>query len=354
MSELFGAVFSRGAAAEAVSDAAWLRAMLQVEKSIAEVAAEAGAVSAEAAEAVAEAAVPERFDLAEVAASAARIGNPVAGVVDRLKAIVPPEHHNAVHFGATSQDVLDTAMMLVARDAMAAIDKEFRLSLRAVFALRRGYGETPMMGRTLLQRAAPVEFKNVLGAWINGLAAAREAVEALDFPLSYQGPVGAYAIGRDPRTKAVHRALGVRLGLKTDVTWHTARNPVVRIGAAAAEAAGACGKVAVDVILLSQNEVGEVSEGNPGGSTSMPHKRNPVAATSARACAARTPGLLATLYAAMPQELQRSPGLWHSEWETLSDLLRLTGSSAAWIRDCLEHLRVHPDAMRRNREGGPV
>ena len=128
---------------------------------------------------------------------------------------------------------------------------------------------------------------------------------------------------------------------------------MVRIGAAAAEAAGACGKIAIDIILLSQNEIGEVSEARGGGSTSMPHKHNPVAATAARACAARTPGLVATLYAAMPQELQRSPGLWHSEWETLSDLLRLTGSAAAWLRESLEGIRVHPEAMRRNLEGAP-
>jgi len=348
MSELFGAVFARGEAAEAVSDRAWLEAMLRVEAALAEAATEVGAISKEAAHAIRSAAVPEHFDFAEVGVSGARIGNPVAGVVDRLRELVPETYHAAVHYGATSQDILDTAMMLVARQAVAAIERDLHGCSRTLHALQRSHGATAMLGRTLMQGARPVAFRNLTASWIVGLAQARDLLGALEYPLSYAGPVGAHAVDPDPAAREIFHALPALLDLRGDMHWHTLRSPVVRIGSAAAEAAGACAKVAVDVILLSQKEIGEVSEGRPGGSTSMPHKRNPVAATCARACAARTPGLLATLYAAMPQELQRSPGLWHSEWETLSDLLRLTGSAAAWLRESLEGLQIHPDAMERN------
>ncbi|GAA1663151.1 3-carboxy-cis,cis-muconate cycloisomerase [Glycomyces endophyticus] len=352
MTELFDAVFSRGRAAEAVSGRAWLAAMLRAEAALAEAAADTGHVSREAADAVAAAAVPEHFDPAAVAASAATIGNPVAGVVERLRELVPEAHHDAIHYSATSQDILDTAMMLVARDAVAAVAEDLRACEDALLEhlLNEGWDRVPTLwGRTLLQRAAPIDITNLNGRWSFGIRQARTALEGLAFPGVIAGPVGTNWSKRMIPEKDLPAHFLRRLGMDPGRSLgHTSRGPVVRIGAAAAEAAGACAKVAVDVILLSQNEIGEVAEGRPGGSTSMPHKRNPVAATCARACAARTPGLVATLFAAMPQELQRSPGLWHSEWETLSDLLRLTGSAAAWLRESLEGLRYDVDAMARN------
>ncbi|HEX2145634.1 MAG TPA: lyase family protein [Glycomyces sp.] len=381
MSELFGTVFARGAAAVAVSDEAWLRAMLRAEAALVEAAAELGAVSEAAAEAVAGAARADRFDLAAVAASAARIGNPVAGIVERLRDLVPEAHQPVVHYGATSQDILDTAMMLVGRDAVRALGAELRECGTAALEVAAGLEDDPQMwGRTLLQRAQPVGFGDLRRSWQQGLAEAERSLQALRFPVSLSGPVGVSWDRRDPwrhapetpavagaaddptlaereqrpaRTLSLRERFAALLGLDAAPgSWHTNRGPVVRIGAAAAEAAGACGKVAVDIILLSQNEIGEVGEARGGGSTTMAHKHNPVASTAARACAARTPGLVATLFAAMPQELQRSPGLWHSEWETLSDLLCLTGSAAAWLRESLEGLQIHPEAMQRNLESG--
>jgi 3-carboxy-cis,cis-muconate cycloisomerase len=273
-------------------------------------------------------------------------------VVDRLCELVGPEHSQAVHHRATSQDILDTAMMLVARDAVSAVVEDLAACERVSIDLHAGAGETRMIGRTLLQQAVPVRSATLFAQWRNALQLARDHLESLEYFASYSGPVG--SVGNDGVDPRIMRAFARALELVPSFDWHTIRSPVVRIGAAAAEAAGTCGKIAVDIILLSQNEIGEVSEARGGGSTSMPHKHNPVAATAARACAARTPGLVSTLYAAMPQELQRSPGLWHSEWETLSDLLRLTGSSAAWLRESLEGLRIHPEAMRRNLEDGPA
>jgi 3-carboxy-cis,cis-muconate cycloisomerase len=377
MSELFGTVFARGAAAMAVSDEAWLRAMLHAEAALAGAGADIGAVGEDAAAAVAEAADPREFDLAAVAASASRIGNPVAGVVDRLRALVPEEHEHVVHYGATSQDILDTAMMLVAKGAVGAIGRSLSdCRLAAVDVGKDLETEPRLWGRTLLQRAEPIALADLVRMWELGLDAADQVLRDLVFPVSLAGPVGVawsrpaqrvsepdaalergseeseYVERRPERAVGLRERFAARLGLDAAPgSWHTNRYPVVRIGSAAAEAAGTCGKVAVDIILLSQNEIGEVSEARGGVSTSMPHKHDPVAATAARACATRTPGLVSTLYAAMPQELQRSPGLWHSEWETLSDLLRLTGSAAAWLRESLEGLHVHPEAMLRNLEG---
>jgi 3-carboxy-cis,cis-muconate cycloisomerase len=151
---------------------------------------------------------------------------------------------------------------------------------------------------------------------------------------------------------AVAAALARELGLAEPLLpWHTARAPVGRLAGALGVAAGAIGKVARDVVLLAQTEVGEVAEGGQpghGGSSTMPHKRNPVAAVAVLGCTRRTPALVATLLAAMEQEQERAAGAWHSEWETLSELLRLTGAAAAWLRELLERLQVDPERMRAN------
>jgi 3-carboxy-cis,cis-muconate cycloisomerase len=309
----------------------------------------------------------------------------MTGVVERLRVLLPEEHRPVVHYGAASQDILDTAMMIVAKEAARTIKVELRNCRLAAREVGTRFETEPhLWGRTLLQRAEPIALGDLVGMWDQVLSSAEAALEGLAFPASLAGPVGSswgkperrppeadapleggeqeataedteFVESRPERALGLRERFALRLGLDVPSgSWHTDRSPVVRIGSAAAEAAGACGKVAVDIMLLSQNEIGEVAEARGGGSISMPHKHNPVAATAARACAARTPGLLSTLYAAMPQELQRSPGLWHSEWETLSDLLRLTGSAATWLRESIEDLRVDPDAMRRHLEQGPV
>ncbi|WP_324278089.1 lyase family protein [Blastococcus brunescens] len=170
------------------------------------------------------------------------------------------------------------------------------------------------------------------------------AVDA-SLPVQYGGAVGTLAAsegsGVDLRT-----ALAAELGLATTpVPWHTVRLPIADLAGALGAAAGVLATVAVDVVLMAQTEVGEVSEGGSrGGSSAMPHKHNPVAAISARACARRAPGLVATLFAAMEQEHERSAGAWHSEWPTLGDLLATVGSAAAWLAECLADLR--PDVAR--------
>jgi adenylosuccinate lyase len=253
-----------------------------------------------------------------------------------------------VHVGATSQDVLDTALMLLARDAVAAIDADLTAAAGAAARLAAAHRDDVVMGRTLMQQALPTTFGLKAAGWLAGLDGVRlrlaEVVASL--PVQYGGAAGTLAASAGSGV-AVRTALAEELDLvDTVVPWHTVRLPIADLAGALGAAAGVLATVAVDVVLLAQTEVGEVSEGGDsrGGSSAMPHKRNPVAAISARACARRAPGLVATLFAAMEQEHERAAGAWHSEWPALTDLLTTVGSAASWLAESLAGLR--PDTVR--------
>lgn len=273
------------------------------------------------------------MDLDAIGRESARGGNPVIPLVERL-----PE---SAHAGATSQDILDTAMMLIAKRALAPLLEDAGAAAMRAEELAAEHADTPMIGRTLLQRAEPTTFGRKAAGWAAGIAASTAAVAEAPLPVQMGGPVGA----RDDDVAAI---VAQELGLAPSAPWHGDRVPVVRLGTALGVLAGALGKVGRDVALLSQDEIGELREGAPGGSSSMPHKRNPVASVAIVACATRTPGLVSTLLAAMPGENERAAGAWHAEWETLSDLLRLAGSAAAWARELLDGLEVDAERMRAN------
>jgi 3-carboxy-cis,cis-muconate cycloisomerase len=254
----------------------------------------------------------------------------------------------AVHVGATSQDILDTALVLLARNAIAAIDADLAAAADAAARLAAAHRDDAVMGRTLMQQALPTTFGLKAAGWLAGLDGARlrlaEVVATL--PVQYGGAAGTLA-GSGGSGVALRTAFAAELGLADGpAPWHTVRLPIADLAGALGAAAGVLATVAVDVVLLAQSEVGEVSEGSDqrGGSSAMPHKHNPVAAISARACARRAPGLVATLFAAMEQEHERSAGAWHSEWPTLTDLLTTVGSAAAWLAESLTGLR--PDTAR--------
>ncbi|SOC49519.1 3-carboxy-cis,cis-muconate cycloisomerase [Blastococcus aggregatus] len=348
MSGLFDGTFARGGAAAAVSDPAWLDALLDVEAALARAAARSGLVPAGAAEAVSAAcAEPAGLDLARVVARAADAGNPVPPLVRVLQDAVGAEAARAVHVGATSQDVLDTALVLVARRAMSAIERDLAVAAEAAAALARAHRDDVVMGRTLMQQALPTTLGLKAAGWLAGLEGARARLVAVDaaLPVQYGGAVGTLAASEGHGVD-LRAALAAELGLTTTaVAWHTVRLPIADLAGALGTAAGVLATVAVDVVLMAQTEVGEVSEGGArGGSSAMPHKHNPVAAISARACARRAPGLVATLLGAMEQEHERSAGAWHSEWPTLGALLATVGSAAAWLAECLAELR--PDVAR--------
>ena len=352
---LFDGTFARGGAALAVSDDAWFRALLDVEAALARAAARVGLVPATAADAVTAAcAHPERLDLATVVARAADAGNPVPPLVRVLQDAVGERDAVAVHVGATSQDVLDTALLLLARNAVAAVDADLAAAAETAAGLARTHRDDVVAGRTLMQQALPTTFGLKAAGWLAGLDGARlrlaEVVAAL--PVQYGGAVGTLAASGGAGV-ALRAALAEELGLAgTAVPWHTVRLPMADLAGALGAAAGVVATVAVDVVLLAQTEVAEVAEVGEGpgsqqrgGSSAMPHKRNPVAAISARACARRAPGLVATLLSAMEQEHERAAGAWHSEWPTLTELLTTVGSAASWLAESLRGLRPDPARM---------
>jgi 3-carboxy-cis,cis-muconate cycloisomerase len=351
---LFGGVLARGRVAAEVSDAAWLRAMLDVEAALARAQARAGLLSDAEAEAIAAAAAdPGRFDADAIGAEAARSGNPVVPLVKALTDAVEGTAAGHVHAGATSQDVLDSAAMLVAHRALGPLLDDLDAAADAAAALAEEHAGTVMAGRTLLQQALPVTFGLKAATWLTGLdeAGARlDEVRRTRLAVQFGGAAGTLASTGEAGPEVLAHLAG-ELGLAEPVLpWHTIRTRPADLGGALGAAAGVIAKAGRDVVLLAQTEVGEVREGVPGrgGSSTLPHKQNPVAAISAVAAAMRAPGLVATLLGAMAHEHERAAGPWHAEWRPFSDLLETVGSAAAWLRDCLEHLEVDAARMRAN------
>jgi 3-carboxy-cis,cis-muconate cycloisomerase len=350
---LFDEILARGAAREAVSDAAWLAALLETEAALALAAADAGVLAPAVAEAVGRACVPDRIDLRAIATESAASGNPVVPLVAALRSILRAEGADeaaaAVHRGATSQDVMDTASMLVASRAVTAVTADLSAAADAAAALAERYRDTPAAGRTLLQQAAPVTVGLRAAGWAAGLDAAVAALRSWRPAVQLGGAVGTLAAFAGDGL-AVRAAFARRLGLEEPLlAWHTERGRVAELAAVLGRVGVAVGSVATDLVLLAQTEVGEVREDVPGrgGSSTLPHKRNPVGAVSARAAAVATPGLVAAvLTAASGHEYERAAGPWHAEWAPLRELLRTTGSGAAWLADSLSHLVVDPDAVR--------
>jgi 3-carboxy-cis,cis-muconate cycloisomerase len=348
--DLFSGLYARGDVVAQVSGAAWLAAMLAAEAALARACAQEGLISAEAAEAIAAACVPERFDTRAIAVEAARHATPVVPLVRALREAVGEPHADAVHLGATSQDILDTALMLVARRALAPLVTETEAAADAAAALAQAHRATAMAGRTLLQQALELPFGLRAAGWLSGLDAAADRlghVRREELAVQMGGPVGARAPGIADRVAA-------ELGLAAPVLpWAAIRVRPATLAGALGTLAGVVAKIARDITLLAQPEVGEAAEGggpDRGGSTAMAHKRNPVAAVSALACAKRVPGLVATVLALMEQEHERAAGAWQAEWGTHTELLVLTGSATAWCRELLEGLEVDPTRMASNLE----
>ena len=351
---LFGGIYARGAVAAQVSDHAWLQAMLDVEAALARACAAEGLIPGLAAEDITAACRADRFDLAQLGADAADSATPVVALVKALRAAVSEPAREHVHVGATSQDISDTAMMLVARRALMPLLADASAAADATAELARAHRDTPMIGRTLLQEAMPITFGLRAAGWLTGLdegARRLASVDETELAVQMGGPVGA-------RAPAVAARVAAELGLVAPVMpWQAIRLRPVALACALGAFSGVLAKIARDVTLLAQQEAGEVQEGGGserGGSSAMAHKRNPVAAVSVLACAKRVPGLVATALAAMEQEHERAAGAWQAEWGTQTELLRLTGSATAWARDLLENLIVHPDLMQANLAGAPT
>lgn len=335
---------------QAVSGRAWVEAMLAFEAVLASAEAEAGLIPTEAAEAIAvAAAMPDRFNVAELGAAGRASGNPAAPLVRALTAAVQGPARAYVHHGATSQDVMDSACSLVSRQAVAVIDEQLDDACRYARRLVDAYRDTPMVARTLGQQALPTTFGLSAAGWLDALLDARDELAAVPFAAQLGGAAGTMAsLGADgPRVLAL-LATGLDLDAPA-LPWHTARGRIGRLGGALAVTAGTLEKIATDVVGLAQTETGEVAEGGQGGgSSTLPHKNNPAGAAVAIACAHRVRGEASILFGAMAQEHERAAGAWQAEWQAVSGALAATGGAAAAVRGVLRELEVRPERMRAN------
>ncbi|MDG6109469.1 3-carboxy-cis,cis-muconate cycloisomerase [Dactylosporangium aurantiacum] len=352
-SSLFDGVLARGEVAAAVGDEAWLTAMLQVESALAQVQAFSGLIPQADADAIAACARPEHFDAADLGARAEASGNPVVPLVETLRTLAGPAGPS-VHLGATSQDVLDTAGMLVAAQALRPLLADLAACADQAARLAREHRDTRMIGRTLLRQAVPTTFGLKAAGWLGGLDAARRRLDQVRrerLAVQLGGAAGTLAPFGDDGPDLVE-GLATILGLGEPVLpWHTERTRIADLAGALGAAAGIVAKVARDLTLMAQDEVDEAA----GGSAAA-DRRDPVAAVCALGSAGSAPGLVASLLAAMAHEHERAAGAWHAEWRPLRELFVCTGSAASWLRTALERLLVHPDVMRGNlaRRGRPA
>jgi 3-carboxy-cis,cis-muconate cycloisomerase len=347
---------------EAVGDTAWLHAMLDVEAALAGAEADAGLVPAAAAAEIVSACRVERFDLASIGRRALGAGNPAAPLVNDLTNAVSQEARPYVHLGATSQDIVDTALSLLAVRALDLILADLRNVAAACATLTQAHRETLMRARTLGQPAVPTTFGLKTAAWMVGIDEARALLARVRFErLAAQlgGAAGTLAPLYESGVDVAHR-FAERLGLAEPVMpWHTDRTRIAELAAALGTAIGALGKIARDITLLAQAEVAEATEGGGaehGTSSTLPQKHNPVGAVLILAAAERAPGLVATAFHAMVQEHERATGAWHAEWETIRTLLRLTGGASHQAAQLLGNLSVDPVRMGENlgSDGGLV
>ncbi|PXX60972.1 3-carboxy-cis,cis-muconate cycloisomerase [Nocardia tenerifensis] len=351
---LFDGVLAAGPVAELVGDRAWVQAMLDFEGALARACAEAGVIPERAAEAIERCCRAEEFDIGALGADAVGIGNPAGPLVRRLTARVDPEAAGYVHVGATSQDVIDTAAMLVTGRALAALRVDLQDCAALLARLAEEHAGTVMPGRSLLQQAPPVTFGLTAAGWLGGLAAALDGIDRLRaqrLAVQFGGAVGTLASLRGNGIQVLGSLARILDLAEPVLPWHTERSRIAETAGVLGQACGAVAKIARDITLLAQTELAEVSEQGPpgsGGSSTMPHKRNPVAAVLAAAAAAQAPGLVATLLGAAAHEHQRAAGSWHAEWRPLTELLRSTGSAVHWLRISLERLEVRPHRMRGN------
>jgi 3-carboxy-cis,cis-muconate cycloisomerase len=357
VSGLLGPLVTTEAMRRVFADRARLQRMLDFEAALARGEAAAGIIPAPAATAIAARCRAELLDPEELARAAARAGNVAIPLVEALTALVARDDPTAaryVHWGATSQDVQDTALVLQLREALGEVEGSLA-ELSAVLAeLASRHRRTVMAGRTWLQQAQPITFGLKAAGWLSAIERHRGRLaetRARALVLQLGGAVGTLDALGAAGPEVVAR-VAEELGLAApDVAWHAQRDRLAEVATTLGLLVGTLGKLAGDVTLLAQTEVAEAAERaapGRGGSSAMPQKRNPVAAVVVRAAALRAPGLVATMLTSMVQEHERGAGGWHAEWETLPELVALAAGALARVREIVEGLELDPERMRRN------
>lgn len=354
---LFDPLFSTGMADVALSDRARLQGMLDFEAALARAEAAVGVIPAAAPAAIVAACDAGLYDLAALSAAIANTGNPAIPMVKQLTARVAkadPEAARFVHWGATSQDAMDTGLVLQLRAALGGIEADLDRLSAALAQLAAAHRDTPVVGRTWLQHALPVTFGMKVAGWLDAVERHRARLDELKprlFVVQLGGAAGSLA-SLGTRGLDVARALAedLKLGVP-DMPWHTARDRVAECATLLGLLTGSLGKIARDVSLMMQTDVGEAFEpagAGRGGSSTMPHKRNPVSGAAVLSAAIRVPHLVGTILSAMPQDHERGLGGWHAEWETLPELVRLAAGATAQMADVCTGLEVDAARMRAN------
>ena len=357
LSPLLAPMLSSAAMRALCDDRAYLQFMLDFEAALARAEAAAGVVPSSAAEAIASACKASAFNLADLAEAATRSGNLAIPLVKALTAEIARSDTDAarfVHWGATSQDVIDTATMLGLRAGIDALLADIDRAIAGFARQAALHRNTAIVARTWLQHALPMPFGLKLAEYAAALHRSRGRLLHLKkhaLALQFGGAAGTLAALGDQGLKVAEK-LSEILGLPLpEAPWHSHRDRIAEAASVLAILAGTCGKIARDVQLMMQTDVAEAFEPSGegrGGSSTMPHKRNPVAAASALAAAIMAPNLAATIFAAQVGDHERSAGPWHAEWPTLPSLLLLTSGALASTVDIAEGLEVDASRMRAN------
>ncbi|MFM9382358.1 3-carboxy-cis,cis-muconate cycloisomerase [Pseudomonas sp. UV AK001] len=357
--QLFDAYFTAREMREVFCDQGRVQAMLDFEAALARAEARVGVIPASAVASIENACRAELFDFAALGEAIATAGNsaiPLVKALGKRIAASDAEAERYVHLGATSQDVMDSGLVLQLRQALALIEAELAQLADSLATQAQRHAATPLAGRTWLQHATPVTLGMKIAGWLGAVTRSRQRLRELKprlLVLQFGGASGTLA-ALGEQALPIARALAEELQLTLpEQPWHTQRDRIVEFGALLGLIAGSLGKLGRDISLLMQTEAAEVFEPSApgkGGSSTMPHKRNPVGAAVLIGAATRVPGLVSTLFSAMPQEHERSLGLWHAEWETLPEICCLVSGALQQARLLAEGIEVDAARMGRNLE----
>jgi 3-carboxy-cis,cis-muconate cycloisomerase len=340
-----------------LSDEALIDAMLRFESALAETQADLGIIPQKAASVIGDCCSVRFFDVNDLLRSAERDGNPAIPLVKAIGkrvAAMDPDAAKYVHLGATSQDVIDTGLMLCTKRALELVFANLAGIQERLVDLIERQRRTFLPGRTLLQHARPISFGLKAAGWLDGLARCRRMLQqgaTTSLAVQFGGAVGTLAAS-GPKGLKILDALARKLDLTTPgVPWHTQRDRIGRLGLDLALVATSLAKIAQDVVLMMQTEVAELAEdlgSGGGGSSTLPHKQNPIAPTKILANAKRIPALAAALLTSMVHEHERSAGGWHAEWVIFPEIIRAVGGSAAHAQELVSGLQIHPERMHAN------
>jgi 3-carboxy-cis,cis-muconate cycloisomerase len=357
--QLFDAYFTARDVREVFCDQGRVQAMLDFEAALARAEARVGLIPSSAVAPIAAACDAGLYDFAALGEAIATAGNsaiPLVKALGKQIASSDAEAERYVHLGATSQDVMDSGLVLQLRQALALIEDQLAQLADSLAAQAQRFATTPLAGRTWLQHATPVTLGMKIAGWLGAVTRSRQRLQQLQprlLVLQFGGASGTLAaLGEQALPIAEALAEELQLTLP-EQPWHTQRDRIVEFGAVLGLIAGSLGKFGRDISLLMQTEAAEVFEPaapGKGGSSTMPHKRNPVGAAVLIGAATRVPGLVSTLFSAMPQEHERSLGLWHAEWETLPEICCLVSGSLQQARLLADGLEVDAARMARNLE----